>query len=299
MSDPKITHELPTPPIAAPPLDRSLWQPNAVELAFLHSAISEDDEIVKERMFAVQESSYKDYPYPCIRAFHFVSLMMRENVIYQDVLERGKAGDAHLLDLGCMMGTDLRNLVREGYPGSKLIGCDLRDNYIKAGYELYRDEGLCQIKFMTGDMFSIVPSPSPSPATTGPGVLDLAKVKELNDLKGQLTFIYTGALFHLFDESTQKAIALRLAALWKQVPGGVVFGRHQGAKEEGTIPDFMGRLRYAHSPSSWERLWKEVMVQLEGEGAGEKIRVRAVLQQGPMGIPIDNFRMLFWSVERI
>ncbi|KZO98955.1 hypothetical protein CALVIDRAFT_478155 [Calocera viscosa TUFC12733] len=294
MSDPKITYELPTPPIAAPLLDRSLWKPNGVELDFLHSAISEDDEVIKQRLFKVQEKSYQDYPYPCIRAFHFVSLMMRENSIYKDVLERGKAGDAYLLDLGCMMGTDLRNLVRDGYPGDKLIGCDLRDNYIKAGYELYEDATTCPIKFMTGDMFSIVPSPS----TGTPGPLDLASVKELNDLHGQLSFIYTGALFHLFDESTQKAIALRLASLWKRVPGAVVFGRHQGRKVEGQIADHMGRLRYAHSPSSWERMWKEVLEQLEGDGAGDKIRVKAQLGDAPGGVPSDA-TMLYWSVERI
>ncbi|KZT57779.1 hypothetical protein CALCODRAFT_482938 [Calocera cornea HHB12733] len=299
MSDPQITHELPTPPIAAPPLDRSLWKPNAVELAFLHEAISEDDEVVKARMFEVQEKSYKDYPYPCIRAFHFVSLMMRENAVYEDVLKRGKAGDSYLLDLGCMMGTDLRNLVRDGYPAQKLIGCDLRDNYIKAGYELYRDEATCGIKFLTGDMFDIVPgSPAQGTEETRSGALDLGKVKQLNDLRGQLSFIYTGALFHLFDEPTQRAIALRLCTLWKRAPGGVIFGRHQGRKEEGLIPDHMGRLRYAHSPSSWGRMWTEVVEQLEGEGSGESLRVRAQLGAAPSGVPSDS-TMLYWSVERI
>jgi hypothetical protein len=124
-------------------------------------------------------------------------------------------------------------------------------------------------------------------------------VEKLNDLRGSLSFIYTGALFHLFDAPTQRAIALRLCTLWLAQPGGIIFGRHQGAKHAGEIPDHMGRKRWAHDPESWGAMWKGVVEQLEGEGAAERIRVRAELRPGPGGIPLDNFMMLFWSVERI
>ncbi|EJU04302.1 hypothetical protein DACRYDRAFT_87535 [Dacryopinax primogenitus] len=294
-TDPKITLELPEPPVPAPPLDRSLWKPTQEELDFLHKAIAKDDAVLKQRVFTVQEKCYQDYPYPCLRAFHFVSLMMQQNAIYPEVLETGKEGHAYLLDLGCMMGTDLRKLIRDGYPPHMLIGCDLRDTYIKAGYELYGDAATCPIKFITGDMFSIVPSAVP--LRTAP--IDISKVTELNDLKRQLTYIYAGALFHLFDESTQKAIALRLASLWRRVPGGIIFGRHTGAKQEGILADHMGRSRYAHSPQSWEKMWKDVMELLEGEGAGNKIRVKAEIRPGPGGIPRENVLMMYWSVERV
>ena len=44
------------------------------------------------------------YPYPCIRAFHFVNLMMSRNDIYSTVVEAGKTGDTLFLDLGCCSG---------------------------------------------------------------------------------------------------------------------------------------------------------------------------------------------------
>lgn len=55
MSEPKITHELPVPPIAAPPLDHSLFRPNEYELALLKSTISSDEEVIKSKLFAIQE----------------------------------------------------------------------------------------------------------------------------------------------------------------------------------------------------------------------------------------------------
>lgn len=136
------------------------------------------------------------------------------------------------------MGTDVRNLIRDGYPGDHIIACDLRDNYINLGFELYEDKSTTPITFITGDMFDIVPKPSSIEPPPFP-----SKVTQLNDLWSQLTHIYTGALFHLFDESTQKAIAMRLAGLWRREKGGVIFGRHAGAKEgsQGIMDDNMGR----------------------------------------------------------
>jgi hypothetical protein len=43
----------------------------------------------------------EEYPYPCIRMFHFVSQMMAENPAYASVVEAGKKGDTLFLDIGC------------------------------------------------------------------------------------------------------------------------------------------------------------------------------------------------------
>lgn len=133
------------------------------------------------------------------------------------------------------MGTDVLKLVDDGYPANLVAGCDLRRAYIDLGYKLYRDEYTCPIHFFTSDIFDLPLESSSVPTAS------LKDVSSLADLVGRVSYIYTGALFHLFDKDTQYAIALRLALLLNRNRGSVVFGRHQGKEPEGYIDDHLGR----------------------------------------------------------
>lgn len=141
------------------------------------------------------------------------------------------------------MGTDVRRLVHDGYPASRILGCDLRPEYIESGYTLYRDKGTCAIRFIAADIFDLPTNTAPSKVLSEPAAHtpDLSEVTDLSQLIGTLSHIYTGALFHLFDEETQYGLAVRLALLLKKTPGAVVFGRHQGLEKEGYIDDHLGR----------------------------------------------------------
>ena len=137
-----------------------------------------------------------------------------------------------------LVGTDVRKLVSDGYPATKVLGCDLRQDFIDCGYELFKDKDECRIRFFTDDVFSVpYPPPETSSQSVESGTLNLLS------LTGKLTYIYTGALFHLFDAPTQYALALRLASLLKREPGAIIFGRHQGLESEGLINDHMNRSR--------------------------------------------------------
>ena len=138
------------------------------------------------------------------------------------------------------MGTDLRKLVFDGYPGSNVIGCDLRPEYVDLGYELFGDRDRCPIRFITGNIFDLSDNSTLTDVGEEAGALSLTSVNELSQLRGALTHLYTGALFHLFDEETQYKLAVRLALLVKRSPGTVIFGRHQGLKVEGMIEDNLG-----------------------------------------------------------
>ena len=138
------------------------------------------------------------------------------------------------------MGTDLRKLVFDGYPGSNVIGCDLRPEYVDLGYELFGDRDRCPIRFITGNIFDVSDNPAPTDVAEA-GPRSLTSINDLAQLRGALTHVYTGALFHLFDEETQYKLAVRLALLVKRSPGTVIFGRHQGLKVEGMIEDNLGR----------------------------------------------------------
>ena len=140
------------------------------------------------------------------------------------------------------MGTDLRYLVQSGYPSESVIGCEVRREFIDLGYELYGDRDTCPIPFLVGDIFDV--SPRPFPQQAGDVCPSLNNVQCLNELRGRVKYVYAGALFHLFDEGTQEAIARRLATILDVTEGGspaVLFGRSVAQAEEGVIDDAMGR----------------------------------------------------------
>lgn len=126
--------------------------------------------------------------------------------------------------------------MQDGYPAGNVLGSDLRQEFIDLGHELYEDKGVSPITFFSADIFD---APD-APAAVQPSV-PLREVERLGDLHGRVSHLYSGALFHLFNEPTQYAMALRVAYLLKRTSGAIVFGRHQGKEEEGLIDDHMTR----------------------------------------------------------
>jgi len=274
------------------PLDPALYEISDADMPFFRAAISPDEGVVRQRVFDIQKKAYEEYPYPCIKRFVFVSLRMKKLSVYKEILERGKRTDAIFLDLGCCMGTDVRNLVYQGYPASQVAGSDLRETYISLGHELFQDKDTCRIKFLPADVFDL-----PSTLSTT-RVSNLETVSQLDDLAGSATFIHAGSLFHLFDAPKQKALAIRLFRLWTREPNAIIFGRHQGLSPEGSLSKSRpGWEAHGHSPESWEAMWKEVVEEVEGEGSSDKIVVTAALRQHHL-TPGLGSKSLIWSVRR-
>jgi len=215
-----------------------------------------------------------------------------KNLIYKRALEAGRNSDSIFLDIGCCMGTDVRKLVQDGYPAHHVFGCDIRPEFIRAGYDLYQDENDCRIRFFSSDVFDV-----PVNAASVKVDVPLPSVSNLSDLTNRVTHIYAGALFHLFDEATQYAIAVRMATLIRRGTGAIIFGRHQGLDPAGMIDDVMDRVRYGHSPESWKRMWHRVFVEMEGaKFAEERLRVDAEFAES-FQIGKMQVRMMYWSVS--
>ncbi|EMD36214.1 hypothetical protein CERSUDRAFT_115159 [Gelatoporia subvermispora B] len=297
--EPVVTQELTVDqlgPNNIQPLDPSLLKLSDEEREFLHAVITPDDEELKQRILEVQKQASAKHPYPCIRAFHFVNLFMAQNSIYPDVVLSGRAADTLFLDLGCCTGTDVRKLAYDGYPALNIFGVDLRLDFIDLGYKLFGDAESCPVHFFSADIFGAPINFDPRPVAP-PSHL----VKTLDQLKASVDHIYTGALFHLFDEPTQYSIALRVVTLLKRKKGSVVFGRHQGLSEAGSIDDHMGRSRFGHSPYSWAKMWKEAFAEAESpEFAEENVVVVATLTPGfeeSLFKTARRVEMLYWSVR--
>jgi len=281
----------------AGPLDPDQYQVNDADKGFFLAAISPDEDVVRQRVLEIQKKAYEACPYPCIRMFYFISLRMKEHTTYKEILAHGGKDNALFLDLGCCMGTDVRNLVYEGYPASQIVGSDLLDKYLALGKELYNDKETGKIKFIAADAFDLPPTPSSSPRLS-----NLDGVTQLDDLAGSLTFIYTGSVFHLFNAQRQKMLALRLLRLWTREPGAIIFGRHQGREEEGLLAeDRPGWDIHGHSPKSFTAMWKEAIEEFEGEGAGEKIVVDVELRDlvKRLGSLSHGTLTLVWTVRRV
>ena len=132
-----------------------------------------------------------------------------------------------------IVGTDLRHIVQSGYPSTSVIGCDVRHDFINLGHALYADRDTCSIPFFVGDIFDTTLRPFTQAADDA--CLSLQDVRSLDELRGRVRYIYTGALFHLFDEGAQEAIAWRFVMQLDVTEGfgpTVLFGRHVAKDEE-------------------------------------------------------------------
>jgi hypothetical protein len=106
------------------------------------------------------------------------------------------------------------------------------------------------------DQTQLVPGP---PSSDPP---DLANLSSLNQLRGHVTAIHASALFHLFSEEKQLALAQAFGSLLAPVSGACIFGWSTGVAEAGHI-EIEGKVshprQFCHSPSSWEALWNGVV----------------------------------------
>jgi len=113
--------------------------------------------------------------------------------------------------------------------------------------------------------------------------------------------IHASALFHLFSEEKQLALAHALGSLLAPVSGACIFGWSTGSTEVGHV-EFEGKVshprQFCHSPSSCEALWNGVVfpkgsVQVEAH-LGEFERDVGLRLKG--GVPPKR---LDWVVRRI
>lgn len=161
--------------------------------------------------------------------------------------------------------------------------------------------------FVEGDIFdrSHLAPLSPFTQATAPTAPPpaLNSLSSLNPLRGYVSIIFTGALFHLFSEDHQSELAHSLASLLSPEPGSMILGSHAGKTgDKGFWRPSDDFEMFCHSPSSWVELWEGIF------GGKDRIEVSTKLRREVHGYnnhsmfpgdsAADPWQWLEWSITR-
>ena len=192
---------------------------------------------LRDHLIKVRQRAWQNQNYPCLGRWSFLDFSIQQNPIYAEIFQQCKNEGATMIDFGCCLGQDIRQLVNDGVPLSQLRGYELNPFFIEQGYELFRDgETMRENKiFKTGDIFDD---------------------EFLNGVE-PADYVYVGSFIHLFDAATQREVCHRLSRLAKRV----IAGRQSGAPvagEHSRRSGLPGSKMMMHSPESVAEMWREV-----------------------------------------
>ncbi|KAE9399597.1 hypothetical protein BT96DRAFT_820362 [Gymnopus androsaceus JB14] len=290
------------------PLDEKYYNLDEEEKHFFkkETGIQDDDEL-KKHIITVQNKAFSICPYPCIRIFEFARLKLGRLPAYEQLLKLGREREgAILIDLGCCFGNDIRKAIQDGYPVQSTLATDLHRGLWDLGHEMFKSTPQSlPTPFIEGDIMSpdflspVPPFTKDAPPTRTIPSLDT--ITSLNDLRGHVSAVYTGAFFHLFSEMQQEQIAHALASLLSPEPGSMLLGVHGGKSTKGMwSPTGYEYKMFCHSPDSWKELWErifgkanvEIKAQLRREIGGD---IFFDMYPGNK----DPYHVMEWSVTRL
>ncbi|EMD41570.1 hypothetical protein CERSUDRAFT_110118 [Gelatoporia subvermispora B] len=296
------------PPPIEPSVDTgATFAPDERELAFLQEQTGiQDTEELKQHVIAVQKKALKVFPYGCIQQFSFTRLQIGRQPKYSYVLKMGKErAGAIFLDIGCAFGTDVRQVILDGYPVENVVASDIQSEFWQIGLELYRSTPeTFPVPFVAGDAFDttflapVAPFTAPPPAPRP----DLRTLTTLTPLLGHVSFIHAFALFHLFDEAKQAQLARALAGLLSPEPGSMIFGGHSGRPEKGLCTEAgtrRGWYMFCHSPESWKELWDGQVFPKGTVDVDSYLVERPRSNVDPNAAEDARFYLMVWTVTRL
>jgi len=232
---------------------------NFAELLEKYSGMPPSEQI--SHVVTLRDEAYKAYHYPCLGLFRFTVLSLAYHPLYKSYVlptlltppTENEANDSPIfLDLGTCLGQDIRKLVFDGVPSSRVYGADLLPAFIDLGYQLFRDTA------------KIPPDHFLAPAD----VFDATPTNALSALDGKVTILQTNSLFHLFNYTDQFMLAKRAVRLLRPGPERLILGSHVGnvvaAEYPGRI-EHRASTKFRHNEQSWKEFWERVSVELGGK----------------------------------
>lgn len=192
---------------------------------------------LRNHLIKVRENAWNQYPYPCLGRWGFLEFSIRQNPIYNEIVDKCKNEGATVIDFGCCLGQDIRQLIFDGVPIKQIRGYELDHFFLEQGYQLFKDEQTMKDNhvFQSADIFD----------------------DQLLEKIQAADYLYVGSFIHLFNAQTQKEVCRRLIRLSKNA----IFGRQVGsliAKEYPRPPGTGSENMMCHSPESFQQMWNEV-----------------------------------------
>lgn len=250
------------------------------EIMSSYSGVPEHEQI--SHITKVRNEAYAQFPYPCMGTFRFLELDLARHDAYQEhvlgpLRQPAVPGKPEplFLDCGCCLGQDVRKLAVDGVPPGRLWASDIEPRFIELGFELFRDgHKLPRDHFLCpGNLLAEAGSPAAA-----------AEEDQLTILDDRVTVLNITAVFHLFDLDEQKLIADRCLRLLRKDTGEpvLILGAQAGSREAQRVRRAdNSKFRYAHTPESWEALWREVCGQPRWKDRVAAVEVKSKMLEVP------------------
>jgi SAM-dependent methyltransferase len=146
--------------------------------------------------------------FPCFSRITFMHFDIPLFQNYPQILQRLREGEK-FMDVGCGLGQQLRFLAYQGVSTENLFGVDISKPFVDLGYKLFKDSETFKATFILSDLLE------PGP--------------ELDSVRGQISIMFAGFFFHLWDWDRQLKAAKHLVALLKPQKGSVIAGMQVGS----------------------------------------------------------------------
>lgn len=184
-------------------------------------------------MISQRDQAWAIRSYPCTGLGLILVDWVTRTPAHEEIITRMKAG-ALFLDIGCLVGADMRALARAGAPTSNIYGIDIVSHW-EVGFNLFRDKGRFDAHFIEADMLSDKP--------------------EIKSLFGRADIISISAVLHQWDWDTQVRAVKRVVEFSK--PDSIVIGYQVGSSKGKAAEVKIGVTTFQHDAESFKQLWEQ------------------------------------------
>ncbi|MCH8905479.1 MAG: methyltransferase domain-containing protein [Candidatus Heimdallarchaeota archaeon] len=228
---------------------------------------------IKANTLKIWQSAAQLQFYRCIQSYRFLFPRITSHPTYSKLDFSAISGK--IVDVGCFMGTDLRQMILDGANPAQTVGIDISEEFIMLGKQLFEDTDRLETKFY---------------------VLDVSQAEvvstKLSGLKNKVGLLHAGSFFHLLDEQALDTFLGHVSQL--MLDGGIILGRtlgnHTPQQITADINSRHSRPILYHSPAS-------LHARLEKFGF-KNIEIEIADDQTPVGerSPANYHSLMFYGV---
>jgi len=197
---------------------------------------------VESHLITIRTKAWAVRKYPCIGRWHFLRLTLPSFPQWDEILQRVQRHEK-FLEVGAFLGAETRVLASSpGVSSQDLYALDLFPEYLKLGFDLFRDaDRLPRDHFIGADLFD-------------------EGNERVKLLEGRMGFVFAGAFLHLFTLSRMCEALYRFVRLLRPEAGVLVLGRLLGRDKPGeTMHEGMEQTRtYKHNSTTFRKMWEDV-----------------------------------------